>query len=193
MTKKAGENWPRVVLIASFVPTCWLLMIVVHECGHVAAGLLTGGSVERVVLHPLAISRTDFSVNPRPLFTCWAGPLVGAIFPVAVTIVWRIGRFRGWHLVQFFAGFCLIANGAYIGVGSFDHVGDAGDLQQHGSPIWNLWLFGLVTVPSGLWLWHGLGRHFGLSGKPVSSRAAVGSVLVLVVVVILEVTFSNRI
>ena len=35
----------------------WLLMQAVHELGHVAAALATGGSVERVVLHPLTDDR----------------------------------------------------------------------------------------------------------------------------------------
>jgi hypothetical protein len=34
-------------------------------------------------------------------------------------------------------------------------------MLRHGSPIWTLWLFGL-TVPIGIWLWHGQAKHFGL-------------------------------
>ena len=47
-------------------------------------------------------------------------------------------------------------------------------MLRHGSPPWTLWLFGAVTVPAGLWLWHRLGPHFGLgSGRgAVSVRAA---------------------
>ena len=77
-------------------------------------------------------------------------------------------------MVQFFAGFGLIANGAYIGVGSFGKIGDAGDILRHGSPIWSLWLFGAACFPLGLYLWNGLGPHFGLgtaAGK-VDHRAA---------------------
>jgi hypothetical protein len=77
-------------------------------------------------------------------------------------------------LLRFFAGFCLIANGAYIGVGSFDRIGDCDEMLRHGSPIWHLWLFGAATMPLGLWLWHGQGLHFGLGAASghVDGRAA---------------------
>jgi len=35
-------------------------------------------------------------------------------------------------------------------------------MLRHGSPLWLLWLFGLVTVPAGLWLWSGQGKYFGM-------------------------------
>jgi hypothetical protein len=58
----------QLLLIATFVPLCWLLMQAVHELGHVVAVVATGGAVERVVLHPLTISRTDTSGSSHPLF-----------------------------------------------------------------------------------------------------------------------------
>jgi hypothetical protein len=54
--------------------------------------------------------------------------------------------------VDFFAGFCLIANGAYIGVGSFAGVGDARDMLRHGSPRWLLAMSGILSTACGLWL-----------------------------------------
>ncbi len=79
-------------------------------------------------------------------------------------ILWgiaQLARLPIWYLLRFFAGFCAIANGAYIGVGSFGGVGDAGDLVRHGAAAWHLWLFGAICVPAGVLLWHGLGGHFG--------------------------------
>jgi len=98
------------------------------------------------------------------------------------------------YLVQFFAGFCLVANGCYIGVGSFGRIGDTGDMLAHGSPRWCLWLCGLATVPLGLYLWNGLGPHFGL-GKAtgeVDHRAAYASCGLLLVTLALEVAMSPR-
>jgi hypothetical protein len=54
----------------------------------------------------------------------------------------------------------LIANGLYIGLGSFQSIGDCGDLLRHGAASWHLWLFGVFTVPVGLMLWHRLGPRF---------------------------------
>lgn len=35
-------------------------------------------------------------------------------------------------------------------------------MLRHAFPIGWLWIFGAITVPAGLWLWHGQGPHFGL-------------------------------
>lgn len=134
----------------------------VHELGHVLGAVATGGQVERVVLHPLTISRTDLAANPRPLVVAWAGPVIGFVLPVIVWATVAAMGLRLTFLLRFFAGFCLIANGAYIGAGSFGGIGDCGEMLRHGSPIWLLWLFGLVAVPAGLVLWNGQGRHFGI-------------------------------
>jgi hypothetical protein len=181
----------QAVLIVSAVLGSWLGMQAIHEFGHIAGAWLTGGRVAQVVLHPLTISRTDLAHNPAPLRVVWAGPVFGCLLPLAA---WGVAAGLRWHwafLPRFFAGFCLIANGAYIAGGSFDRIGDAGVMLRHGSPAWLLWAFGVVTVPAGLWLWHGLGPHFGLG--PARGRvslaaaytclAALGALVVLGIVV----------
>lgn len=159
------KRLPQIVLIVSTFLGSWLGMQAVHELGHLVAAWLTGGKVERLVLHPLTISRTDLSVNPRPLLVVWAGPMVGVLLPLAFWGAVSATNLSGRFVARFFAGFCLLANGAYIGGGSFDGVGDCGEMLRHGSPRWLLWLFGLVCLPAGLWLWHGLGPHFGMGTK----------------------------
>ena len=92
-------------------------------------------------------------------------------------VLWKaISAFRmpETFVVRFFAGFCLVANGAYIAVASIDRVGDGGEMLRRGSQMWQLWLFGALAVPLGIWIWHGQGVHFGLgraNGK-VSVRVA---------------------
>ena len=167
----------QVLLIGSFLPLCWLAMMAVHELGHVLGAIATGGRVERVVLHPLTISRTDVSPNPCPLLVVWAGPVVGVALPLGLLLAARVLRIKWAYMLQFFTGVCLIANGAYIGVGSFGRVGDAGDILRRGSPMWTLWLFGAACLPLGLYLWNGLGSRFGLgaaAGK-VDHRTAYAS------------------
>ncbi len=85
----------------------------------------------------------------------------------------------GVFVLWFFAGFCLLANGLYLGVGSFDQVGDCGVLLRHGAERWQLWLFGAVMAPLGLWLWHRQGPHFGLGAAKgrVSRGAAYGTLV----------------
>jgi hypothetical protein len=180
------------LLLGSFLPLCWLGMMAVHEFGHCLAAWASGGGVERVVLHPLTISRTDVTPNPRPLLVTWAGPAFGSLAPVLIMALLVFFAVPGSHFVRFFAGFCRIANGAYLGLGSFDHIGDAGDLLRHGAAAWQLWLFGVLTVPAGFWLWHGQGKHFGLGrdAHPVTQRATWIMLGLLVVLVIAEVALS---
>jgi hypothetical protein len=162
----------QVVLIGSTVLGSWLGMQAVHESGHVLGAWLTGGRVERVVLHPLTISRTDLGHNPSPLAVVWAGPVAGTAVPVLVWAGAAAVRLPGAFVLRFFAGFCLLANGLYIGVGSLDRVGDAGDMLRHGSAPWQLWLFGAATAPAGLWLWNGQGPYFGFG--PARGRVSRG-------------------
>lgn len=164
----------RILTYAIIAYLSWLAMQATHEFGHILAAWLTGGTVERVILQPLAISRTDVSPNPSPLAVAWAGPIVGVALPLLLSTLchWRFRSRRVSGaiadvaqvprrrvvdprlLADFFAGFCLIANGAYIGVGSFDRIGDAGDLLRHGSPQWLLIAFGVTSSFTGLYIWH---------------------------------------
>lgn len=179
----------QALLIVSTVGVAWLGMMIVHELGHVLAAWATGGTVERVVLHPLAISRTDLAYNPRPLLVSIAGPVVGVLVPLAALGAAWLARMPGLYLLRFFTGFCLVANGVYIGTGAFMPVGDADDLLCFGARAWQLAAFGLVTVPAGFALWHGLGKHFGLGEAQgeVSQTAAWVMAAVLAAIVVVEV------
>ncbi len=148
---------------------CWLGMMAVHELGHVVGAVLSGGTVTKVVLSPVAISRTDVSPNPYPGFVVWLGPLLGCVLPLAAWSL--VPRSLTWPrgIAQFFAGFCLIANGAYIGLGSFEQIGDCREMLRTGSPVWTLWLFGFITTPAGFWLWHRMGSPRQLLKDPIAS------------------------
>src|SRR5262245_56620981 len=162
-------------------------MQAIHESGHSIGAWLTGGRVARVVLDPRTISRTDLADNPNPLAVVWAGPVLGIVTPLLLWAVVAAVRLPGAFVLRFFAGFCLLANGLYIGLGSFDHVGDCGVMLRHGSPMRHLWLFGLVTAPAGLWLWHRQGRHFGLgpAREQVSRSVAYASLIACVGLLVL--------
>jgi hypothetical protein len=49
--------------------------------------------------------------------------------------------------------------------------------------MWHLWLFGALTAPVGLWLWHNQGRYFGLGPAQgqVNRGVAYGSLVVCLV------------
>jgi hypothetical protein len=165
----------RTLHIVTTLMASWLGMQAVHELGHVAGAVLTGAAVERVVLHPLSLSRTDLGRNPSPLVVAWSGPVLGALLPLALWIATRAPGMPLAYLARFFAGFCLVANGVYIGTGVFDPIGDSSTMARHGSATWPFALFAMATAPPGLWLWHREGRHFGLGprAEKVSGVATV--------------------
>ncbi|MBX3438686.1 MAG: M50 family metallopeptidase [Planctomycetaceae bacterium] len=164
---RSMQRMRQILIMGSLLPLCWLGMMAVHELGHAAAAWATGGTVTKVVLHPLGISRTDVAPNPHPLAVAWAGPMFGMLLPLLLWQACKAAQLPGVHVLQFFAGFCLIANGAYLAGGSIQGIGDAGDLLRWGAPLWSLWVFGALTMPLGLFLWHGLGRHFGIGPHAV--------------------------
>ena len=142
-----------------FLLFCWFGMQAFHECGHVLATWCSGATVERVEFWP--ISRTDTENVRSPLLVHGAGAVFGAIFPMLIWGFVRLVRRETAYLFRFFAGFCLIANGAYIG-GDFSATGptDAGLLIEHGMSRWILVSFGVLCVSAGLFLWHGQSRFF---------------------------------
>ena len=148
----------------------------------------------KVVLHPLAFSRTDVTPNPRPLLTVWGGPLIGVALPLMVWAIAAAARIGVGYLLRFFAGFCLVANGVYIGAGSFAALADAGEMLRHGSPRGLLWLFGAATTVAGFALWHRQGERFGLGqahGR-VDGWAAYASAILLTLVVIAEARLGTN-
>ena len=181
------------VFVVSWLALSWYGMMAVHELGHVFGAVLTGGHIERVVLHPATISRTDVWPNPSPLVVVWLGPLLGCGIPVVVWLLVR--RVKGWlnQLALFFAGFCLIANGAYISRGAFDRVGDCGVMLANGCPQWLLWAFGVLTIPTGLLAWHRLGSlsNFLTDAEGVDAPLAYGTLAVLAVYVAVQLSLST--
>jgi hypothetical protein len=182
----------QVLLIVSSIGFSWMAMMILHEVGHVFHALLSGGVVVQVVLCPWEFSRTDVSPNPFPLFVAWGGAVWGVLLPIAAWIVTRTAARSYSYLAMFFAGFCCIANGAYIGAGSIVQAGDAGDMLRSGAAYWGLVVYGLVTVSMGLYLWNRLGIHFGLAASDgrVDRRAAIAMAIALAAVLAVEVVWT---
>ncbi len=148
----------RAAVVAVVLYPTWLGMMAVHEFGHALHGWLSGAQVDHVSLPPLGFSQTFFAHNPHPHFVAWGGPVWGALLPLAAWAIFHPMRWRGRDLLGFVAGFCLIANGAYIGIGWISMTGDAGDLVDYGTPVWVMVLFGAVCSMAGLYIWHRLTR-----------------------------------
>lgn len=145
-------------LAAIMIVVSWYGMMGVHEAGHCLGGLMTGGRIERVEFPLIGFSRTDVSGSRNPLLVTWAGPVAGTGVPLALlAIVPWAGRSLKQCLL-FFVGFCLIANGIYIGTGGFMAGGDGADLLARGARLWQLVVFGVAALLGGLVVWHRLGR-----------------------------------
>lgn len=153
----------RALGILLLIYVSWLAMLAVHELGHVIHAYFSGGRVSLVYFHPLEFSRTDLSINRHPQFVAWGGPIWGSLLPLLAYGLTRRARPGVRKLACFFAGFCLIVNGVYIGIGWIDKAGDAGTLLRTGASLWVMTIAGLLAFGSGLYLWHRLGPRFGLA------------------------------
>lgn len=161
------------VLVTTTILASWYAMMITHESGHVLAAWISGGRVVRVVLHPLAFSRTDLASNPHPMLVAWGGPAWGSALPLAVWLVARAMKFRLAFLLRFFSGFCLVANGAYLVSAAAIPAGDTHDMLRLGAPLWSIVTPGVVATASGLMLWNGLGPSFGTRGQHVDRMAII--------------------
>jgi hypothetical protein len=129
-------------------------MVLVHEFGHMLAARITGGRVISVSLPFFGFSQTIVHPNPHELFVVWGGPLIGAALPLTSLGIWRMACRSVPEFLRFFAGFCCIANGAYIGFGWIRRAGDAGDMLRLGTPIPVMIAFGAACTVLGLLCWH---------------------------------------
>ena len=173
-------------LIAATLCSSWLGMLALHELGHVLNAWASGGGVTRVDLPLVGFSQTHVSPNPHPQFVAWGGAVWGSLLPL---VCWAIVRWAapGYaFLAAFFAGFCCLANGAYLAAGSFvggpNDADDAHELLRHGAQAWQLVAFGVVAAAIGLSMWHGQGRFFGLGKAPagIEGRAIVAAAAIWV-------------
>ena len=164
MTTRTRSILPLLV-VPPLIYACWLGMMAVHELGHVLHAWLSGGTVSAVRVPLAGFSITEYSTNPRPHFVAWGGAIWGCLIPLAGVLLIRAisgrrpgRRPRARRAIEYFAGFCLIANGVYVGAGWAYYVGDAADLLDYGTPRWVMTAFGAAAAVGGLYLWHRLGR-----------------------------------
>lgn len=183
---------PQFVLVASAVVLSWLWMQAIHELGHVLHAYFTGGEVQRVVLHPLTISFTDVRPNPQPLAVAWGGPLWGCLIPIGLWCCARLASPKQAWLLQFFAGFCLIANGVYLAAAAWQPVGDAKTLHDLGTSTWSMFVVGAIATVAGLWCWNGLGPRFGWKQPhgDVDTRVAWSLAMLLLLTIAVELLLA---
>jgi len=144
---------------------CWWPFMGVHELGHIVSGLLGGATIEHIELRPWMLSHTMLSGSRWPLVDVWAGPVVGCLVPLMLLAI-PSRKLR--TPLAFFAGFCLIANGAYIGLGWIGPYGDTSELLRHGAAVWQMVAFGMVCVSAGLGIWCWLDRRLNSLLEPVT-------------------------
>lgn len=179
MSRRNHRAFEGLALLAITSVASWYGMMIVHELGHVVGALLSGGNVERVVLGPLNFSRTDVSPNPHPRIEIWAGPVLGSLLPLGLWLIASHLRLRLAFLLRFFAGFCLVANGAYFASAIALPVGDAEELVRLGSARWIVAAPGVLWLVGGLAVWNGMGAHFGRAGGVVDRSALIASCIAL--------------
>jgi hypothetical protein len=164
----AAPPWRRLILGIAIGYPSWLGMMAVHELGHVMHAWVTGGRIVSVSVPLAGFSQTIVHPNPREHLVVWGGPIWGVTIPLIGCGLFRVVRGRVPDVWRFFTGLCLVANGAYVGLGGFiGGSGDAHDLLRLGTPRAVTIAFGFVCTALGLWCWH---RTPGFSFKPPGNR-----------------------
>lgn len=154
---KASGRLSQFVTGLAAIVISWYAMMAIHEAGHFLGALVTGATVEGVKIPLMGFSRTDVSGGAHPLLVVWAGPVLGALFPLLLLPLRGIVRRPVDHVISFFAGFCLVVNGVYLGAGSLVGAGDCNDLLYLGVSVWQLLAFGALASAAGLYIWHRMG------------------------------------
>ncbi|MEM7755820.1 MAG: M50 family metallopeptidase [Planctomycetota bacterium] len=139
-----------VVWAVSLIACSWPVINWTHEVGHVLSAELTGGEVSRVVPDPRTFARTEYAANPTPLAVVWSGPVTGTIAGVllALALLARRGRVLGCT-VALLGATCLLANGAYIGLGAINPIADTEVMSRLGVPRWGMAVFGIPVAVAG--------------------------------------------
>lgn len=112
----------------------WVLMLLTHEVGHGAAALLTGGEVVSADLRPGVPGHTLVTPNPHPHWVVWGGFLSGCLLPLGAWGAVRATVPKMSSDLFLLAGFCLLANGAYLAAGGGESLTDTGVLRSLGWP-----------------------------------------------------------
>lgn len=157
------DRFHQALLLISMLILSWLGMLALHMTGHLIYAALSGAEVYQAQLHPLSPSAEPrMFANPSPLLVAWGGSIWGAAIPLLILWVVRASRPNLAYLATFFAGFCLVANGAHLAIGTFIPAGDARQLLWLGAPQWLLVGLGFPVMIAGIGLFNGLGKMFGM-------------------------------
>lgn len=150
MTKEKYAQWLKLLITAIL---CWYPFMCLHELGHILSAQFTGGRIQEIILVPWKFSQTVIRHSHHPLIDAWAGPLLGVTLPLFAYSLHKKFK-RENDFLSILTGFCLMANGLYIGLGWIDKVGHAGDIITHNFSIISMILFGIISSTTGLFIWH---------------------------------------
>ena len=120
-------------------------MTFTHEAGHILGGWCCGGTLTDADLLPWHLPYSIFQPDPHPLFTLWAGPVLGVLVPLVVAFTFRYNAF--WFVTYF----CMIANGAYLATAwiTADRYLDTTKLLEHGAHPATIVVYCMVTIGLG--------------------------------------------
>ncbi len=162
-------SWRRPITSVLLLLICWYSMMATHELGHVLAGWLSSHEISEFSFPLIGFSETSMNVYPRPAWVVWSGFASGVLSPLVVWLLTKRFKPEMARACQFVLGFCLLANGGYLGFGWIDRVGDIDELLIHGTPVWLLMIIGVALILWGRWCWVRLNTP---SPKPPAAHSA---------------------
>ena len=163
--------WPKFLMTLAI---SWYPFMCIHELGHCISAKINRGSIESVTLVPWRFSQTVIRDSRNPLMDAWMGPVIGVILPLLIWLICKKHPKMDFYSTLF-AGFCLLANGLYIGIGWIDKIGDCGDILKHQGNTPSMLFFGILTVIPGFLLWHRALENYRKENAKTSNNQVEGS------------------
>jgi len=163
---------------------------IVHELGHAAAAMATGGEVDRIEVSPVSWSYAHFVSDPEPRATSWGGFLAAAtIGPLVFFIVWGVkSRFSLWGLMLAMAG--LVGSGVYMLVGAIIGIGDSASLMARGISPGILIIIGIGLICAGLPFLLLLGSLLGVGRGHTRCRTTLSVISLPVLYLAVSVVYN---
>lgn len=151
MASRNRELLKSALLILGSFAFAYNASTVLHELGHAIGHWIGGGTVGRLIIHPLSWSYCiPESMSEYSNLTTWGGVVFGSVMGLLlVTVVWR---WRGPYVVFAFmtGAVACLHNGFYL---IFDFLtnsgGDATDLISGGTPSVLILAVGFLTLGIG--------------------------------------------
>jgi|ERR1043166_148892 hypothetical protein len=105
---------------------------ILHECGHLLSGILSGGRALGLTSHPFSWSMARVADCRHPQFMTWGGILWSGLLGLIIFIFSYPSRSIVLFPILLTSSLLILVNGVYFTTGTLIRAGDPADLMEYG-------------------------------------------------------------